>query len=218
MTKEEYTFELEASPFSWFIYSQELYNAGNVLYQNRYLEINSFPNLDSKHGLMNSSYLLFGYSLENVIKGILIAKKPDLINDFRMNLKITKGHDLVNLVKDLNNLTKQDKKILKLLSDIIPNWGRYPVSKDSKMKKTNINQPDEFKNEIDRIWLKLISILYELIKDGNWISPSGIKTGFFRDSTLEKNFDLSVQEINDRGENWRLKHSGNVDLNKTTYF
>lgn len=218
--KKQYTFELEASPYSWMLYAQELHESANIIIGHSGFEINQFPSLNTRSTLQNAFFLNFGFSVENLLKATLIAEDANRINDFRLDPKMTKGHDLLNLVKEVKSikLDKDEKGFLKILSDAIPNWGRYPVplTADKILSKTEYSV--EIHACLERIWNKLIMNLYSLIKDGDWVSPLGIRTGYFRDSTLESDMNAVTKELNQKGAEWLSSRSGNVEISKTIYY
>ncbi|TBH73869.1 hypothetical protein [Aquirufa nivalisilvae] len=217
--RQKYTFELEASPFSWMVYAQELHEAANIIIANSSYEINKFHTMNIEKTLKNAFFLNFGLSIENLLKGILIFENPQYINDYKIDNTISRNHDLLNLAKEITtiNFTDKEKKLLKFLSEVIPYWGKYPVPKE--YKKIIIKEGyDELKHEnLEKLWDKLIQHLYSKIKNGNWTSPNGINTGFFRDSTLEENFNSSIQELSFKINNGEV-NPVNVDFSKTIYF
>jgi hypothetical protein len=218
--KKKYTFELEASPYSWLLYAQELYEVANLIAKNSSTEINHFPTLDSGKTLQNAFYLNFGYSIENLLKGILIAEDSKKINNFKIDGSISANHDLLNLVKEIKSISfdKQEKKLLRILSQAIPNWGRYPVPKSYEKIQKKFDTSELNKSCLKKLWDKLIRHLYESIKDGDWTSPSGIKIGPFRDSTLETDMEASVNKLNERINKGEVLNIGNIDWHKTIYF
>lgn len=220
MDKKKYTFELEASPYSWMIYAQELHEAANIIIQNSTYSINNFPNLENRKTLQNAFFLNFGFSIENLMKGIAIAEKPEKIADFKISRTISTNHDLLNLLREIETieLNKNEKKLLKVLGKAIPTWGRYPIPKSYGKIENKTYYSKKIHQDLENLWDKLIRHLYSQIKDGNWVSPSGIKTGYFRDSTLEESMNSEIQKLNSNLRNGETLNKGNVDLKKTIYF
>ena len=72
--------------------------------------------------------LMYGLSIENLIKGLLISETPALLNGGKLD-KFLLSHDLNKLADKLSTITlsKEDKLLLSQLSDAVPYYGRYPV-------------------------------------------------------------------------------------------
>ena len=72
--------------------------------------------------------MLIGLSIENIIKGILVAEFPEHINKGKLSKEL-KSHALLHLMDKIKSIqiTKSEKEILKLLEEVVPYWGRYPI-------------------------------------------------------------------------------------------
>jgi hypothetical protein len=75
-----------------------------------------------------AAQLLYGYALENLLKGIRIAKDPTLVSAGKLNRKLT-THDLVELAKEAEFvLHVQEIPVAEALSKLSVWAGRYPVA------------------------------------------------------------------------------------------
>jgi hypothetical protein len=75
-----------------------------------------------------AAQLLYGYALENLLKGIQIAKNPTLISSGKLNAKL-KSHNLVKLAKAASfTLHVQELPVADALSKLSVWAGRYPVT------------------------------------------------------------------------------------------
>jgi hypothetical protein len=75
-----------------------------------------------------AAQLLYGYALENLLKGIWIAKDPSLISGGKLNRKLA-SHDLAGLAKQAGfALHVQEEPVAKALSKLAVWAGRYPVA------------------------------------------------------------------------------------------
>jgi hypothetical protein len=75
-----------------------------------------------------AAQLLYGYALENLLKGIRVAKNPSLITSGRLNRKLA-SHDLVSLAKEADfTLHIQEEPVAEALSKLSTWAGRYPVA------------------------------------------------------------------------------------------
>jgi hypothetical protein len=75
-----------------------------------------------------AAQLLYAYALENLLKGIRIAKDPSLVSGGKLNRKLA-SHDLVVLAKDAGFvLHVQEIPVAEALSKLSIWRGRYPVA------------------------------------------------------------------------------------------
>lgn len=75
-----------------------------------------------------AAQLLYGYALENLLKGIRVAKDPSLISGGKLDRKLA-SHDLVNLAKEARFILHvQEVPVAKALSKLSTWAGRYPVA------------------------------------------------------------------------------------------
>jgi hypothetical protein len=72
--------------------------------------------------------LLFGYALENVLKGLIVANDAAIPNETALDSKITK-HKLIELAADAKfQISSDEAKVLEALTTLIQWAGRYPVA------------------------------------------------------------------------------------------
>jgi hypothetical protein len=75
-----------------------------------------------------AAQLLYAYALENLLKGIWIAKDPSLISRKRLNRKLS-SHDLIELAQQADfKLHVQEIQVAQALSKLSIWAGRYPVT------------------------------------------------------------------------------------------
>ena len=73
------------------------------------------------------AFLLFGYALENLFKGIIVANDPTLISDAKLSSEL-KSHDLSFLAeKAVVTLSNAERKNCDRLTAIVVWAGRYPA-------------------------------------------------------------------------------------------
>ncbi|MBI1882070.1 MAG: hypothetical protein HYR94_28175 [Chloroflexi bacterium] len=85
--------------------------------------------LDSQ--LISKYFLLMGYAIENLLKGILMIQHPEY---FKPNAKITdiRSHNLVNLCKRCKiSLRQEEADLLNKLTRHIEWQGKYPIPLES---------------------------------------------------------------------------------------
>jgi hypothetical protein len=72
--------------------------------------------------------LLYSYAIENVLKGIIVSREPNLAHEDRLNRQL-QSHDLVSLSQDAGlEVHVQEEAVLKALSELSVWAGRYPVA------------------------------------------------------------------------------------------
>lgn len=75
------------------------------------------------------AYLLYGYALENLFKGIVVANNPALISDTKLSSELTR-HDLSFLAEKAHvSLSPGERKTCDRLTAIVVWAGRYPSPK-----------------------------------------------------------------------------------------
>jgi hypothetical protein len=81
--------------------------------------------------LLNDYLLLAGYALECVLKGCLLAKKPEFIKEDKLDDNITK-HDIVMLYNECGiKLSILERQVLEILRWHLE-WRKYPAPKKLK--------------------------------------------------------------------------------------
>lgn len=90
--------------------------------------------------------MLMGFSFENVLKGILVARNPDkYLPEDQTKFVIKSGHNLPKLCKECGiNLEKIEENYFKMLSAYSEWGGRYPIGRHQNIipverKPKNIN-------------------------------------------------------------------------------
>lgn len=88
--------------------------------------------------LMDSFFLLFGLAMENLLKGIIISKRPifkqkkDLVNLYGFNYR----HDIMLMLKkNFRSLNKNENELIARLQDYIKWMGKYPIPNENDLQK-----------------------------------------------------------------------------------
>ncbi len=126
------------NPLSWQRSARTHIHSANVLfrdYDKRFAdegqELYDDPLKDYVIHSVNTVFLLYAIAIENLVKGIIIARHIEQpFQNGSLNEKLV-THDLIKLC-DLARLnytrTKKDNKLLDLLSEVTKS-GKYPISK-----------------------------------------------------------------------------------------
>ncbi len=174
MTTNRDEFVFRANPNEWLEVSDELNESIEVLLKNSQATYFKSDTWDGKPTtkLMSSRsiFLLMGFSIENLIKGILIFDRPELVNEGKLDNKI-KSHNLKHLALNISDvkINTEELKFLDILSEAIPDWGRYPCPLKFQQIKNEVEYSKRMNNEFQKLRKSLRNKLIERLKKG-WIS------------------------------------------------
>ena len=180
MNLEKDEFVYRANPNEWLEVSDELNESIKIILDNsktEYFKSDTWDGIPSMKLMSSRSiFLLMGFSLENLIKGILIFDKPELVNEGNLNNEI-KNHNLQILASKITDLelTYKANELLEVLSDAIPDWGRYPCP----LKFQQIKNEVEYSEKMNRIYTELRKLLRDKLIDR-------LKTGWISGLTNER--------------------------------
>jgi hypothetical protein len=201
------TFLIYASPVHWFQISEELFQCTETLYKDSDKTIlcirNEKGEIKYKPTISRGFILLAGYTIENLLKALLIIEKPELIETGKIDNEITSGHNLYLLIEKIDSISfdSNEIKLIKTFSEAIPYWGRYPVPKkwqDLSLEKfVDKKMYDSFKE----LYHKLRENIYLKTRLG-WVGPNGKKHGEWYCSDYDP--DLSLEECMENEEDWLL--------------
>jgi hypothetical protein len=202
MTNSEKQFIEQASPEFWYSYARELADAAEEIYRkskDRWIAYS----IDHADGT-NETYcrpfvsrpvlLLHGLSFENLIKGLLISEAPTLLNGGKLSKHLL-GHDLVKLTDRLRTvqLSREERNLLALLSDVVPYHGRYPVPRAAQDLKPERYISDDIHQEckvlFDRLELQLYRLNFEGID-----APEGVRFSKLRLTHRDGDADFVADE------------------------
>lgn len=181
-------FTNNASPENWLKYAQELRSGAVSMWADRgeIIDFNSETGEESKRPSISRSFLLnCGLSIENLLKAYLIAENPSLINKGRIDKGIT-SHDLIFLASKTGiAFSKKEKDLMKVLSEAIPYWGRYPIPLHyQQIKKETIADEDLFKI-YKKLFVKIFESTFKKIENG-WDAKNGVSFPSIQFRNLEK--------------------------------
>lgn len=139
-------------------------------------------------GLMDSLLLLMGFSIENAIKGNIIANKPDYTKISELNLynfNAKGGHGILSMViHNMNNITAFEKDLLQRLELSIIWAGRYNSPKRfEENKKVGAIHPGFKENDFETC-----SKLFEKIEKSTYEKWEKNENSFYdwRDSYIQR--------------------------------
>src|SRR5262245_6729429 len=84
--------------------------------------------------------LLYAYAIENVLKGLIVLKRPDLIQEHELHGEL-KTHDLNKLAKNAKVTVDQqhERPVLEALTHLSKWAGRYPIAPGPSVDTPNPN-------------------------------------------------------------------------------
>jgi hypothetical protein len=212
-----------AAPEYWYTYAQELAETADQIYRTSkqewvaYLHRNDDGSVRTARRpvVSRSVMLLYGLSIENLIKGILISENPSFLEGGKLNKHLI-GHDLLKLAGRMRsvNIESADYDLLALLSDVVPYLGRYPVPKSAQdLKPEKYITEDVFsacKGLFDRLVMQLYRLNFQGIDGPNGVRFANLrlthldaKADFINDQCPETLQDIlrEFKEAEDKGAN-----------------
>jgi hypothetical protein len=153
--------QIAKDPKAWLCYAENLKHAADVLRDNCWPRQRKSDDLiAARNDLFYGPVymLLSGLAIETLIKGIMVAIDPHLIEQQKQNAKIT-GHKLVELFRETEiTECKNDTDLLSRLQNYVENFGRYPVTilKQNMAKRANTRFCIVDLDKVDRLWKRLL--------------------------------------------------------------
>jgi hypothetical protein len=209
---EKQMFVMKAAPSEWASYAGEIRETMDLLWakQDGSLIV-SYSGISGKakkkSAISRTWFLLAGFCLENLLKGLLIAENPRFIKDGKLDNRL-KTHKLTHLARMIKSFTfnENEEELFVILEKCIPSWGRYPIPLSVKEITEEISISLDEKNTFDYLYDRLDLHLYKMIRHG-WQGPhdSG-SDGYIRSDyeDMPDGFEkMSFEEIFE----WRNKKS-----------
>jgi hypothetical protein len=179
ISNKQQEFTLCSSPDNWCSCASELKNAFDILWvhepeglitsigSNKYFYSN-------KSSLSRACFLLAGYAIENLLKGLLITEHPEYVSQG----KLSKGLSHHNLSTLANKITcikfnSNEQSLLSLLGLYLTNLARYPVPLNSNQLEIEKPFTADIQILFNDLYLKLDKTIYSLTKNG-WEGAEGI--------------------------------------------
>jgi len=211
-------FTQKAHPSGWFQVADELNHSVEILYKDidKSLMGNNEPNGKSilKPTVSRSYFLVAGMVIENLLKSLVIIKHPNLISDGKLDKKISTGHSLIALLNRIElKLSKEEVDLIKIFSEAIPYWSRYPIPKFWNQLKDEQILSDSIHETYKLLYEKLRIEIYESTKFG-WVGPEGEKVNEWFCSEYEPHFSIEkyqstpFEEILKERRNLKKKKAG----------
>ncbi|MDL4840334.1 HEPN domain-containing protein [Aquibacillus rhizosphaerae] len=173
-------FIVDGAPGEWLSFAEELMHSAEILWKQNDGTIRSeithdkIEVLESREvsGISRSYFLLVGFAIENLLKGLIVFDDPTTITSGK--IKRIKTHKITNLIKEISeiNLSEEELEICKKIEEAIPYWGRYPIPLEAANISPDIGITPEMREVIRGMYSRLASILYHKVKDG-WESGTG---------------------------------------------
>jgi len=120
-----------SQPEQWAGTAANLWQAADILFREALTDRDGVPFVPENMHMNVPATLLYGYALENAIKGLLIKTRKLNWHDLLSYTKIKqwKQHDLVSLIMDTGiQVSGEEKQLLKTLTAHIVWAGKYRAS------------------------------------------------------------------------------------------
>jgi len=96
-------------------------------------------------------FMVFGFALENLVKGIIVGRDPTLVSRARLKTWHGAGHDLVALFRRAGiSLCVEDEQTLSRVTRIAEWKGRYPVA--MKFYEVSVQDPVIGHIAVTNVW------------------------------------------------------------------
>ena len=166
-------FALAADPIFWQAKAGELHRAALVLARQFFEDMEALraglKALDTGHvaslpsqptSVLSQFVLLAAFSLENLFKGLVVYKEPNLVNDGK-TAGILRSHDLLSLATRAEvTLSAEEHRFCVLASSAAVYWGRYPVSNSADISLQQSKISGHAVQAFDELF-KRVTLLFE---------------------------------------------------------
>lgn len=198
MTNPKKQFIEKAAPEYWYSYAAELADTANEIYRRSkdqwigyiHRESDGSTRTERRPFVSRPVLLLCGFSLENLLKGLLVSERPFLLEGGKLSKELL-SHDLVKLAGRLISvqLSKVEEELLSLLSDVVPYYGRYPVPRHAQEVKPEKYISDDVFSIFTALFERLEMQLYRLNFQGI-DAPEGVRFPNLRLTHLDTKADF----------------------------
>jgi hypothetical protein len=172
-------YEQLGHPIEWVQYANELFDSSEILYKERDNSI--IQKIDTatgkiiiqKSGISRSYFLLIGFSIENLMKAYMISRNPDYLKDGKIDQSISSNHNLFELSRKLKtfDFSKSELNLLKILSEGIPYWTRYPIPKRFENITNEKVLNESTKDNFTKLFCRMELDIYQYVNRGQklWV-------------------------------------------------
>jgi len=182
-------FALHGSPTEWADYADELKAAAGVLWvqhaESVALSHDAFGRFSHRPTISRSFVLLAGFALENVLKGIIVARDPSQVSGGRLSRTLT-SHRIGRLAElARESLDEDEARFCALAEEAIPYWARYPIPLSADRLKDEMPVSATHQQAFERLFARARMQLHDLMKTG-WDSGEGVRLASHFDSRFDK--------------------------------
>ena len=143
-----------SKPQHWLKTAEDLRCAYDVLWESQDTPCDS--ELGSDRAVVKTALMLLGFSLENLLKGIILDVKPEMKEGSRLS-KVILNHNLVELA-NLAGFRSESAALVDELTHLTQfaiYAGRYPVAKDAKSETYQMWIPSHVVDQCCAFWGQL---------------------------------------------------------------
>lgn len=167
-----------ANPHAWWLSAHDLHDQTVAAYYRRGKSTLTQFDAEKKvllqlDGIDRSCFLLGSFSLENMLKALVVYENPDFVSNSKLARGL-KSHDLCRLSKAVKNikLYQSECKLVSVFSEAAVSWGRYPCGLSLLETRTAQSFTAEVFLAYDRLFSRLDRKARKLLEKG-WVGPFG---------------------------------------------
>jgi hypothetical protein len=170
-------FAVQSSSAFWMDYAEELYDSAVALIRSdrdkRIARSDPFRGSIVQSPHSRAYLLLAAFAMENALKGIAVARNPQLVANGRLAECLT-SHGLLSIADKHAkiSLTVSQRTTCGVLESAIPTWGRYPVAKKATVIVREKSASDAVERDVDELFTFLLDALRDTLKEP-WQGPHG---------------------------------------------
>jgi hypothetical protein len=172
-----------AGPGEWLGVASELKAAADILSQlsDEGLIVSAVPDQNGtfsqptkKPSISRPWFLIAGYALENLLKGMHVLLDPSLIADGKLH-RTLKTHDLIGLARTLPDfhLTPSEERLLRLATESITYWSRYPIPLSAQAVRREEASGEQLYRAFVRLFARCENAIKSALLQG-WAGPHDV--------------------------------------------
>jgi hypothetical protein len=134
---DKYFQKIGQNPLSWLGTAKRMKLSADVLLEHAIRQSNvspENPNIVDRIAHLEAYMVLTGFAFENLLKGIDVAKDPNVVDADKLNVPqwgAGKGHGISTFAGRLANLSADEIDLFKRLEEYVIWVGRYPIPKSA---------------------------------------------------------------------------------------
>jgi hypothetical protein len=178
-----------ANPHAWWLSAHDLHDQTKEAYIRRGKSKLTKIDAEGKvlfhlDGIDRSCFLLGGFSLENIIKSLVVFENPNFVANSKL-AKELKSHDLLSLAQMVSHftLTQGEIDLVGIFSKATVSWARYPCALNFHETKSASHFTADVYETYELLFARLDKATKESLAKG-WTGPFGFYGKFKFDDQM----------------------------------